>query len=126
MPTSVTVLPQTVRGTVTCGGYGARMTKTIWLCAAVTALSLGACKKDDTKANNNPPKTTDPGASGTTDKPAGPATLNGTGSSFQKAFQEVAIEGFKKVHKDITVNYGAGGSGKGRQDFSDMVTEYGC
>ena len=24
------------------------------------------------------------------------------------------------------VNYGAGGSGKGRQDFADMVTDYGC
>jgi phosphate transport system substrate-binding protein len=59
-------------------------------------------------------------------EPGGPVTLNASGSSFQKQFQEVAIEGFTKAHKDVKVNYGAGGSGKGRQDFADMVTDYGC
>lgn len=56
----------------------------------------------------------------------GNVTLNASGSSFQKQFQEVAIEGFAKVSPNIKVNYGAGGSGKGRQDFADMVTDYGC
>jgi phosphate transport system substrate-binding protein len=51
-------------------------------------------------------------------------TLNGSGSSFQKGFQEVAIEEFRKLNKRVTVNYGAGGSGKGRQDLADMVVDF--
>jgi phosphate transport system substrate-binding protein len=53
-------------------------------------------------------------------------TLNGSGSTFQKAFQEVAIEAFTKANPKIKINYGGGGSGKGRQDFEDMVTDFGC
>jgi len=56
----------------------------------------------------------------------GGVTLNGSGSTFQKQFQEVAIVGFTKANAGVKVNYGAGGSGKGRQDFADMVTDYGC
>jgi phosphate transport system substrate-binding protein len=59
-------------------------------------------------------------------KKQGAVALNGSGSSFQKQFQEAAIEGFSKVDKNVKINYGAGGSGKGRQDFADMVTDYGC
>jgi len=53
-------------------------------------------------------------------------TLNGSGSSFQKQYQEVAIEAFTKTNPKVTINYGGGGSGKGRQDFGDMVTDFGC
>jgi phosphate transport system substrate-binding protein len=58
--------------------------------------------------------------------PAVDVTLNGSGSTFQKAVQEVAIDGFTRVHPEIAVNYGGGGSGKGRQDFADRVVDYAC
>jgi phosphate transport system substrate-binding protein len=51
-------------------------------------------------------------------------TLNGSGSTLSKPYQETAIEEFKKAHKDITINYGGGGSGKGRQDLADMVVDF--
>src|SRR5499427_9549633 len=51
-------------------------------------------------------------------------TLNGSGSTLSKPFQEVAIEQFKKSHSDVTINYGGGGSGKGRQDLADMVVDF--
>ena len=51
-------------------------------------------------------------------------TLNGSGSTLSKPFQEAAIEQFKKTHGGITINYGGGGSGKGRQDLSDMVVDF--
>ena len=60
------------------------------------------------------------------DKATVAVTLNGSGSTFQKQFQEVAIEAFSKASPNIHVNYGAGGSGKGRQDFADKVTDFGC
>ena len=52
------------------------------------------------------------------------ATLNGSGSTLSKPYQEAAIEEFKKVNKAVTVNYGGGGSGKGRQDLADMVVDF--
>jgi phosphate transport system substrate-binding protein len=55
---------------------------------------------------------------------AGGTTLNGSGSTFQKAFQETAIELFKKAHAGTTVNNGGGGSGKGRQDLADLVVDF--
>jgi phosphate transport system substrate-binding protein len=51
-------------------------------------------------------------------------TLNGSGSTLSKPFQEVAIDAFKKTHRDIKINYGGGGSGKGRQDLADMVVDF--
>lgn len=88
-----------------------------------TLALLGACggKKDEggTKA--------DPGSTGSSQPAAdGPVTLNASGASFQKAFQEVAIEGFTKANPKTKVNYGAGGSGKGRQDFADQVVDFAC
>jgi phosphate transport system substrate-binding protein len=54
----------------------------------------------------------------------GSTTLNGSGSTLSKAYQETAIEEFKKANKGITINYGGGGSGKGRQDLADMVVDF--
>jgi phosphate transport system substrate-binding protein len=56
---------------------------------------------------------------------AGPGlTLNGSGSTFQKAYQETAIDAYKKSAGGTTINYGGGGSGKGRQDLADMVVDF--
>ncbi|HEY6474983.1 MAG TPA: phosphate ABC transporter substrate-binding protein PstS [Polyangia bacterium] len=55
---------------------------------------------------------------------AGGVTLNGSGSTLSKPFQEVAIDQFKKSNKGMTINYGGGGSGKGRQDLADMVVDF--
>src|SRR5271165_2426711 len=54
------------------------------------------------------------------------ATLNGSGSTLTLAFLQQVIAQYKTVQPNITVNYGAGGSGKGRQDFASMVTQFGA
>jgi phosphate transport system substrate-binding protein len=51
-------------------------------------------------------------------------TLNGSGSSFQTVFLESAIQAFKSVQPGMTVNYGAGGSGKGRTDLASGVVNF--
>ena len=64
---------------------------------------------------------------GTPDKVSaagGPVTLNGSGSTLSKPYQETAIEEFKQGNKTVTINYGGGGSGKGRQDLADMVVDF--
>ena len=93
----------------------------LWLASLVSLGLLASCGKKKEEGTG----TTGSGGSAAP-APSAAATINGSGATFQKAFQEVAIEGFKKVTPSITVNYGGGGSGKGRQDFADMVTDYGC
>jgi phosphate transport system substrate-binding protein len=51
-------------------------------------------------------------------------TLNGSGSTFQLTFQQTAIQSFKQVQSGMTVNYGGGGSGKGRTDLASGVVQY--
>jgi phosphate transport system substrate-binding protein len=51
-------------------------------------------------------------------------TLNGSGSTFQLTFQQTAIQSFKAVQPSITVNYGGGGSGKGRTDLASNVVQF--
>jgi len=97
----------------------------------LSALAVGtfSCKSKDKPTDNgggsSAPMVTDNKGS-TEAKPSGGGTINGSGSTFQKQFQESAIEAFSKANGNVKVNYGGGGSGKGRQDFADMVTDYGC
>jgi phosphate transport system substrate-binding protein len=51
-------------------------------------------------------------------------TLNGSGSTFQLTYQQAAISQFKSVQSGITVNYGGGGSGKGRTDLASGVVNF--
>ncbi len=52
------------------------------------------------------------------------ATLNASGATFPQAFYEEAIAAFKEEVPGVTINYGGGGSGKGRQDLADQVTDW--
>jgi phosphate transport system substrate-binding protein len=79
--------------------------------AALTAvaLSLAACSSSSTT-----------GGSGSSLS----GTLNGSGSSFQLIFQQTAIQSFRSIQPGITVNYGGGGSGKGRTDLASNVVQF--
>jgi phosphate transport system substrate-binding protein len=88
-------------------------------CLAVAALAFSCGKKSGDEGGGA--KMSDPGSKATE---TGPVTLNASGSTFQKAFEEVAIDAFGKTHPNIKINYGGGGSGKGRQDLSDLVVDF--
>ena len=51
-------------------------------------------------------------------------TLNGSGSTLQLVYEQAAIAAFKSVQSGMTVNYGAGGSGKGRTDLASGVVNF--
>ena len=51
-------------------------------------------------------------------------TLNGSGSTLQLTYQQAAIQAFKSVQSGMTVNYGGGGSGKGRTDLASGTVNY--
>ena len=51
-------------------------------------------------------------------------TLNASGSTFQLPFQQQAIQNFQSSHSGVKVNYGGGGSGKGRSDLASGVVNF--
>jgi phosphate transport system substrate-binding protein len=88
--------------------------------AATTAAQQTSSPAAATTAATTPPTTAAP----TTTTVALKATLNSSGSSFAKIYLEEAITNFTKTNSGVTINYGAGGSGKGRQDLADQVTDF--
>jgi phosphate transport system substrate-binding protein len=87
--------------------------------AVAVALLAAACSSSSSSSSSAP------AAGGSSSSGAAlSGTLNGSGSSFQKPFQEQAIQNFKSVQSGMTVNYGGGGSGKGRTDLASGVVNF--
>ncbi len=76
------------------------------LAVGALAVVLGACGSSGSGTSG----------SGGGSSPSG--TLNASGSTFQLTFQQAAIQAFKSAQPNVTVNYGGGGSGKGRTDLA--------
>jgi phosphate transport system substrate-binding protein len=53
-----------------------------------------------------------------------PATLNGSGSTFQQAYDQAVITAFAAKNSGITINYGGGGSGKGLTDLQGKLVDF--
>jgi phosphate transport system substrate-binding protein len=87
---------------------------------AAIALLVSACGGDDDDSSSS----TNPSGNSGTDLSSLSATLNGSGSSFQQTYDEAAIAAFAEQASGVTVNYGAGGSGKGKQDLADKVVDF--
>ena len=93
-----------------------RRATTVGVALAATAVLAAACSSSTTTAPSS-------GGGGSTSGNLS-GTLNGSGSTFQLTFQETAISSFKSVQPGMTVNYGGGGSGKGRTDLSSGVVNF--
>jgi phosphate transport system substrate-binding protein len=88
---------------------------------AVVALALAACSSSSSSSTTSS-GTGSASASSSSAKLSG--TLNGSGSTFQTVYQQTAIQSFRSIQPNMTVNYGSGGSGKGRTDLASGVTNY--
>ncbi len=90
------------------------------------ALLTAACSSKDPETPGSTTKTTkgDDAAGLSIDYASLSATLNGSGSTFQAALQEAAKAGFLEVAPKVTVNYGGGGSGKGKTDLAGQVVDF--
>jgi phosphate transport system substrate-binding protein len=86
---------------------------------AATALVLAACGSSGSGGSTSPSSSSSSSSANLS------GTLNGSGSTFQTVYQQAAIQAFKSVQPNMTVNYGSGGSGKGRTDLASGVTNYG-
>ena len=86
------------------------------------ALTLGACSSSSTSAAGG--SSASGGASSSSGGSKLSGTLNASGSTFQLPFQQAAIQAFKTVQSGMTINYGGGGSGKGRSDLAAGVVQF--
>ena len=97
--------------------------------SAVAALGLlvTACGSSS-KSSNNTTATTGGGAGTTTATTApaklGAATLNGSGSTFQAAFDQDVIQQFTQANSAVNITYGGGGSGKGLTDLAGKLVDF--
>src|SRR3984957_19621949 len=93
---------------------------------AVCAVALAACSSSSSSSSSSSASTgsssSAPAAASSSASVSG--TLNGSGSTFQTVFQQSAIAAFRSVDSGVTVNYGSGGSGKGRTDLASGVVNY--
>jgi phosphate transport system substrate-binding protein len=78
---------------------------------ALLATACGSSSKDSNSGSG--------GGSGSAS-----ATLNGSGSTFQAPFNEVAIQAFHDKEPNVTINYGGGGSGKGKTDLQTKTVDF--
>jgi phosphate transport system substrate-binding protein len=65
-----------------------------------------------------------PAEGGDVDFAALSGSLVGSGATFPKGFYDDAIATLAGVAPDLTVEYGGGGSGKGRSDLQEMVVDF--
>jgi phosphate transport system substrate-binding protein len=91
--------------------------------AAALATVVAACgsSSDD---NSSSSSSAGGGSSAAAGGGSASGTLNGSGSSFQLAYQQAAIQAYKSINPNLTINYGGGGSGKGRTDLAGQVVDY--
>ncbi|HEY1673191.1 MAG TPA: phosphate ABC transporter substrate-binding protein PstS [Streptosporangiaceae bacterium] len=98
-----------------------RIQKTATAGVALAAVAvLAACSSSGGGSTTSSGSSSSPSASSA--KLSG--TLNGSGSTFQTTYQQAAIQAFKAEQSGLTVNYGGGGSGKGRTDLASGVVNY--
>jgi phosphate transport system substrate-binding protein len=87
-----------------------------------TAFTLAACSSSSNSSTSTGGSSTPASSSSSSAQLSG--TLNASGSTFQTTFQQAAIAAFKQVQPGMTVNYGSGGSGKGRTDLASGVVNF--
>ncbi|MDP1795603.1 MAG: phosphate ABC transporter substrate-binding protein PstS [Acidimicrobiales bacterium] len=93
----------------------------------VGALFTSACSSKDPDTVDSSDTTTESSESVEgldIDYSALKATLNASGATFQAPLQEALKAAFLEVAPDVTVNYGGGGSGKGKTDLQGGVVDY--
>jgi phosphate transport system substrate-binding protein len=93
---------------------------------AVAVALLAACSSSSSSSSSTPAAGGSPSASASSSSSSAAlsGTLNASGSTFQTNFQQAAIQAFKSVQPGMTVNYGSGGSGKGRTDLASGVVNF--
>jgi phosphate transport system substrate-binding protein len=96
------------------------------LALSLAAVACGGDNKNDSGSSTTTATgaaTTTGGSTATTGgKVSG--TIQGSGSTFQAAYQDEALKDFQDNNKGTTITYGGGGSGKGRTDLKGKTVDF--
>jgi phosphate transport system substrate-binding protein len=95
--------------------------------AVVAMALLAACSSSSSPSTSSSPSGSSApatSASGSSSAASASGTINASGSTLQTNFQQTAIQAFKSVNPNIKVNYGSGGSGKGRTDLAAGTVQF--
>jgi phosphate transport system substrate-binding protein len=88
------------------------------------ALTLGACSSSSSSSAAGGSSASASSSSSGGGSASVSGTLNGSGSTLQLVYQQAAIAAFRSVQPNLTVNYGGGGSGKGRTDLASGTVNF--
>ncbi|HVM66086.1 MAG TPA: phosphate ABC transporter substrate-binding protein PstS [Acidimicrobiales bacterium] len=88
---------------------------------ALAAIVAAACSSSSKSSSTT---TAAPGASTTAPPAKVSGTLNGSGSTFQQAYNQAAIQAFQQANSGATVNYQGKGSGAGQTDLANQVVQF--
>lgn len=89
------------------------------------AMLTSACSSKDADNGDNSSTAGDDEVTGLSiDYATLSATLNASGSTFQATLQEQYKAAFLEAAPDVTINYGGGGSGKGKTDLAGKVVDF--
>ena len=92
--------------------------------AVALTLTLGACSSSSSSSAAAGGSSSSGSASSSGGSANLSGTLNGSGSTLQLVYEQAAISAFKSVQSGMTVNYGGGGSGKGRTDLAGGTVQF--
>ena len=87
-------------------------------------LTLGACSSSSSSSAAAGGSSSSGSASSSGGSANLSGTLNGSGSTLQLVYEQAATSAFKSVQSGMTVNYGGGGSGKGRTDLAGGTVQF--
>ena len=102
-------------------------TTTVAVTESTTAAVDTTVAGGDTTVATDAPTSTEGGSTDTSpavDYAALQGSLVASGATFPKSFYDEAIANFADVAPDLTVEYGGGGSGKGRSDLQEQVVDF--
>ena len=94
---------------------------------AAAALCVAACSssKKSTASSNSPTTAASGGTTATTaSAKLSAATLLGSGSTFQQAFDQDVIMQFTQANSGVNITYSGGGSGKGQTDLASKLVDF--
>jgi len=99
--------------------------RSAWFVALLVVFALvGAACSDDNKTSTSSSSSPSQAQGANIDYKSLSGTLNGSGSSFQDAFNQKGITGFKSTAPNVAVTYTKSGSGAGKTDLQNKVVQY--
>jgi phosphate transport system substrate-binding protein len=102
--------------------------RSVWFLALIMGIALlgAACSSDDNKtaASGSSSSSSSAAQGASIDYKSLSGTLNGSGSTFQDAFDQKAITQFKSAAPNVAVSYTKSGSGAGKTDLQNKVVQF--